>query len=132
MASKFFSYVVPKIAKNLAERRKTQDEVFKSIDEKGKGLSLEQRSKIKKSFSKKASKIYDKSSKARKGKMGGGMMGRRMGYSEGRDVRKVESMIGASRSSKREKGKVPNKFKGFSKLPEKVQQKINAKLAKKV
>ena len=83
MASKFFSYVVPKIAKNLAERRKTQDEVFKSIDEKGKGLSLEQRSKIKKSFSKKASKIYDKSSKARKGKMGGGMMGRRMGYKGG-------------------------------------------------
>ena len=105
MASKFFSYVVPKIAKNLAERRKTQDEVFKSIDEKGKGLSLQQRSNIKKSFSGKASKIYDKSSKARKGKMGGGMMGRRMGYSEGRDVRKVESMIGASRSSKREKGK---------------------------
>jgi len=28
--------------------------------------------------------------------------------------------------------KVPNKFKGFSKLPEKVQQKIDAKLAKKV
>ena len=42
---------------------------------------------------------------AREKKMGGGMMGRRMGYSEGRDVRKVESMIGASRSSKREKGK---------------------------
>ena len=41
----------------------------------------------------------------RENKMGGGMMGRRMGYSEGRDVRKVESMIGASRSSKREKGK---------------------------
>jgi hypothetical protein len=30
------------------------------------------------------------------------------------------------------KKKVPNKFKGFSKLPEKVQQKIDAKLAKKV
>ena len=28
--------------------------------------------------------------------------------------------------------KLPNKFKGFSKLPEKVQQKIDAKLAKKV
>jgi len=29
-------------------------------------------------------------------------------------------------------GNVPSKFKGFSKLPEKVQQKINKKLAKKV
>ena len=116
---KTFDTVKPKIAKNLAERRKTQDEVFKSIDEKGKGLSLQQRSNIKRSFSGKASKIYDKSSKARKGKMGGGMMGRRMGYSEGRDVRKVESMIGASRSSKREKGlkKIdPEKQKGLAKL----------------
>jgi hypothetical protein len=76
----------------------------------------------------------------RKKLMGGGMMGRRMGYQSGmsvkgdnkRDIRKTESMTGASKSSKREKGKVPNKFKGFSKLPEKVQQKINAKLAKKV
>ena len=29
-------------------------------------------------------------------------------------------------------GNVPSKFKGFSKLPEAVQQKINKKLAKKV
>ena len=29
-------------------------------------------------------------------------------------------------------GKVPNKLKGFSKLPEEVQMKINKKLAKKV
>ena len=113
MAGYFFRYVAPKIAKNLAERRKTQDEVFKSIDEKGKGLSLQKRSNIKKSFSEKASKIYDKASKTRKGKMGGGMMGRRMGYKSGmsvkgdnkRDIRKTESMIGASKSSKREKGK---------------------------
>ena len=54
--------------------------------------------------------------KKRDKKMGGGMMGRRMGYSQGSNG----------------KGKVPNKFKGFSKLPEKVQQKIDAKLAKKV
>jgi hypothetical protein len=73
-----------KPGKNLKERRKVKDEVFKSIDEKGKGLSLEKRSKIKKSFSEKASKIFDKASKARKNKMGGGMMGRRMGYSQGK------------------------------------------------
>ena len=104
---KTFDIVKPKIAKNLAERRKTQDEVFKSIDEKGKGLSLQQRSNIKKSFSGKASKIYDKSSKARKGKMGGGMMGRRMGYSEG-TLKPVD----------------PKKQKGLSKLPKQVRNKM--------
>jgi hypothetical protein len=44
--------------------------------------------------------------------MGGGMMGRRFGYKDGmsvkgddkRDIRKVEQMTGASKSSKREKG----------------------------
>ena len=84
MAGYFFKYVAPKIAKNLTQRRKVKDEAFKSIDEKGKGLSLQKRSQIKKSFSRKASKIFDDASKARKGKMGGGMMGRRMGYSEGK------------------------------------------------
>ena len=83
MAGYFFRYVAPKIAKNLTQRRKVKDEAFKSIDEKGKGLSLQKRSNIKKSFSGKASKIFDDASKARKGKMGGGFMGKRMGYSKG-------------------------------------------------
>ena len=83
MPGYFFKYVAPKIAKNLTQRRKVKDEAFKSIDEKGKGLSLQKRSEIKKSFSGKASKIFDDASKARKGKMGGGMMGRRMGYKKG-------------------------------------------------
>ena len=55
---------------------------------------------------------------------GGGMMGRRMGYQSGmsvkgddkRDIRKTESMIGASRSSKREKGRT-NKPISRSKNP---------------
>ena len=61
MAGYFFKYVAPKIAKNLTQRRKVKDEAFKSIDEKGKGLSLQKRSQIKKSFSGKASKIFEKS-----------------------------------------------------------------------
>ena len=61
-----FETVVPKIAKNLTQRRKVKDEAFKSIDEKGKGLSLQKRSNIKKSFSGKASKIFDDASKKRK------------------------------------------------------------------
>ena len=79
-------YVVPKIKKNLKERFDTKQKAFKSIDEKGKGLSLQKRSDIKKSFSGKASKIFDDASKARKGKMGGGMMGRRMNYKVGKLV----------------------------------------------
>ena len=81
-----FETVVPKIAKNLKERFDTKQKAFKSIDEKGKGLSLQKRSDIKKSFSGKASKIFDDASKARKGKMGGGMMGRRMNYKVGKLV----------------------------------------------
>ena len=76
-----------------------------------------------------AKKIIDESrakkqDKARVKKMGGGMMGRRMGYQSGmsvkgddkRDIRKTESMIGASRSSKREKGRT-NKPISRSKNP---------------
>ena len=41
------------------------------------------------------------------------------------NVQKIKETFGP-------KGNVPNKYKGFSKLPEAVQQKINKKLAKKV
>ena len=61
-----FETVVPKIAKNLKERFDTKQKAFKSIDEKGEGLSLQKRSEIKKSFSGKASKIFDDASKKRK------------------------------------------------------------------
>jgi hypothetical protein len=72
-----------------------------------------------------------KQDKARVKKMGGGMMGRRFGMKVGTpnprktNVQKINEAFAT-------KKKVPNKFKGFSKLPEKVQQKIDAKLAKKV
>jgi hypothetical protein len=59
-------YLVPKIKKNLKERFDAKQKAFKSIDEKGKGLSLQKRSEIKKSFSGKASKIFDDASKKRK------------------------------------------------------------------
>ena len=52
-------------------------------------------------------------------KMGGGMAKRKM-------------LKAGSNGNGNGKGKVPNKLKGFSKLPEKVQVKINKKLAKKV
>ena len=57
----------------------------------------------------------------------GGRIGRRFGSPNPKksNVQKIKETFGP-------KKKVPNKFKGFSKLPEKVQQKIDAKLAKKV
>ena len=61
-----FETIVPKIKKNLKERFDTKQKAFKSIDEKGEGLSLQKRSEIKKSFSGKASKIFDDASKKRK------------------------------------------------------------------
>ena len=54
----------------------------------------------------------------------GGRVGLKFG-SRKSTVQKIKETFGP-------KKKVPNKFKGFSKLPEKVQQKIDAKLAKKV
>ena len=54
----------------------------------------------------------------------GGRVGLKFG-SRKTNVQKIKETFGP-------KKKVPNKFKGFSKLPEKVQQKIDAKLAKKV
>ena len=61
-----YETLVPKISKNLKERFDTKQKAFKSIDEKGEGLSLQKRSEIKKSFSGKASKIFDDASKKRK------------------------------------------------------------------
>jgi len=55
----------------------------------------------------------------------GGRVGLKFGSKKKSDIQKIQETFGP-------KKKVPNKFKGFSKLPEKVQQKIDAKLAKKV
>ena len=54
----------------------------------------------------------------RAGKMGGGMMMQKPMMKKGGDVKKIEKTF-----KPKNKKKVPNKFKGFSKLPEKVQQK---------
>ena len=115
--------VKPKVG-SLTRRRKDQEDVIQSADKaiKKNKLTKEQGLAVKKTIApgmKKISKTQDeidKVQKLRQKKMGGGMMGRRMGYSQGSNG----------------KGKVPNKLKGFSKLPEKVQMKINKKLAKKV
>ena len=69
--------------------------------------------------------MIDKATK----KKDGGRIGRRFGGDtmpkRKTNVQKIKETFGPKKN-------VPNKFKGFSKLPEAVQQKINKKLAKKV
>ena len=65
-------------------------------------------------------KQYKKGKELEK-KAKGGRVGLKFG-SRKSNVQKIQETFGP-------KKKVPNKFKGFSKLPEKVQQKIDAKLA---
>ena len=136
MAGYFFRYVVPKIGKNLAKKRKHQDDIVKTRDKIIKEYGITD-SKVKTDLRTRANqpkinkKIADIQDRARVKKMGGGMMGRRFGMKVGTpnprktNVQKINEAFAT-------KKKVPNKFKGFSKLPEKVQQKINKKLAKKV
>ena len=128
-----YEMLVPTIKKNLTRRRTEFDRIVKGTDDALKGLSPEQKvtakSKIKiKDTVKKISKIIDEGEK--KGldlsvkKAKGGRVGLKFG-SKKSNVQKIKEAFAP-------KGNVPNKYKGFSKLPEKVQQKIDAKLAKKV
>ena len=68
--------------------------------------------------------------KKKRKKAMGGRIGRRLGG--GADMAKRKTNVQKIKETFGPKKNVPNKFKGFSKLPEAVQQKINKKLAKKV
>jgi len=92
-----------------------------------KTLSNTEKAKLRNDESKKAFKAAESKTKvfnAPKNFNKGGRVGLKFG-SKKSSVQKIQETFGP-------KKKVPNKFKGFSKLPEKVQQKIDAKLAKKV
>ena len=67
--------------------------------------------------------------KATEKKANGGRIGRKFG---GDTMPKRKTNVQKIKETFGPKKKVPSKFKGFSKLPENVQQKIDAKLAKKV
>ena len=118
------------VAKNLKKTRDLQEDMVKFRDKLFKGQISEEgkidvKTKVPMSqYLRKQNMLMRKklASGGRVGKkFGGGMdMGRRK-----TNIQKIKETFGPNK-------KVPNKFKGFSKLPEKVQQKINAKLAKKV
>ena len=70
--------------------------------------------------------------------MGMRQSGRTISDADRRRVKEIMGMIESKRGMDRKKptpfkdgGEVPSKFKGFSKLPEPVQQKMNPSLAKK-
>jgi len=119
-------------AKNLKKRFDSKQDIFKSVDKiAGPIVSNQAKSKIKNKASKEISKIYDKYEKATKKtvekKAGGGRIGRKFGSPNPRksNVEKIKQTFGPKKN-------VPSKLKGFSKLPEKVQQQMNKKLARKV
>ena len=121
-----YELLVPKVKKNLTERRQHFEDLVKGAGKYTKDLTNEGKIKVKETIqpaAKKISKIMDKKDKI-ENKAKGGRVGLKFG-SRKSNVQKIQETFGP-------KKKVPNKFKGFSKLPEKVQQKIDAKLAKKV
>ena len=69
MASKFFTFVVPKIAKNLKSRRKTFESMTGAVDKQYKksGLKITDKGKkIKRDAALEGSKIHDKYEKLEK------------------------------------------------------------------
>jgi hypothetical protein len=70
--------------------------------------------------------------KATEKKADGGRIGRKLGGGTDMAKRKTNIQKIKETFAPKKSGNVPSKFKGFSKLPEAVQQKINKKLAKKV
>ena len=126
------------IAKNIDTKRAIQDKVTKTVDSAFKEAdlppsirdSIETKNKkaaLKRDEGKKLKNLsyrLDKLQEKVEKKAKGGRVGLKFG-SRKSNVQKIKETFGP-------KKKVPNKFKGFSKLPEKVQQKIDAKLAKKV
>jgi hypothetical protein len=94
-----------KPSKNIKEFTKHKEDVAKSTEKYNKGLTEEGKINVRKGTNRVLSKI-SKILKREK-KMGGGMMGRRMGYSEG-TLKPVD----------------PKKQKGLSKLPKQVRNKM--------
>ena len=130
MAGYFFRYVVPKIGKNLAKKRKHQDDIVKTRDKIIKEYGITD-SKVKTDLRTRANqpkinkKIADIQDRARVKKMGGGMMGRRFGMKSGTNPFKKETDVDKIKKTFSPKGKNlkpvdPKKQKGLAKLPRKV------------
>ena len=114
-----------KLDQTIFELKNNKDFTFKS--KKGKSESnTESYKRITGENNKVIKGMLDKATEK---KANGGRIGRKFG---GDTMPKRKTNVQKIKETFGPKKKVPSKFKGFSKLPENVQQKIDAKLAKKV
>ena len=112
-----------KLNQTIFELKNNKDFTFKS--NKGKSESnKESYKRIQKENTKVLKGMLDKATEI---KADGGRIGRKFGSPNPRksNVEKIKQTFGPKKN-------VPSKLKGFSKLPEKVQQQMNKKLARKV
>ena len=128
-------------SKNIKKFQEQKEKIIKMTDEYKKKVNSPE---AKKSMSEGTSETLSKISKIYKGepitkkvkkvekKAMGGRIGRRLGG--GADMAKKKTNIQKIKETfaPKKSENVPSKFKGFSKLPEAVQQKMNKKLARKV
>ena len=121
------------IQKNKASKAKLNQTIFEMKNNKD--LTFKKNNKKSESNTEAYKRIQKDNTKVIKGmidkavekKADGGRIGRKFGSKPKTNVEKIKETFGPKKP-----GNVPSKFKGFSKLPEAVQQKINKKLAKKV
>jgi len=94
--------LVPKISKNLKQKFEAKQKLFKSVDEKGSGLTTAEKGKFKKQGSQKIDKVFEKYEN-RANKMAGGFMGKRMGYKRGSgkksNIEKIKKTFGANKKT---------------------------------
>ena len=115
-------------SKNIKKFQDQKEKIIKTTDSyKAKVNDPEVKKKMNETTSKTLGKISNilKGEKVKKAM--GGRIGRKFGSPNPKktNIQKIKETFGP-------KKKVPNKFKGFSKLPEAVQEQMNKKLAKKV
>jgi hypothetical protein len=115
---------------NLKKNKETIDKLIKTTDKYA--VKADGYPGLKEALRKSGSKSLQKTDKIlrKTKKADGGRIGRRLGG--GADMAKKKTNVQKIKETFGPKKNVPNKFKGFSKLPEAVQQKINKKLARKV
>ena len=128
-------------SKNIKKFQEQKEKILKTTDKYKAGVNDPE---VKKKMSSGTSETLSKISKIYKGepitkkvkkvekKAMGGRIGRRLGggadmAKKKTNIQKIKETFGPKKSEN-----VPSKFKGFSKLPEAVQQKMNKKLARKV
>ena len=112
-----------KLNQTIFELKNNKDFTFKS----NKGKSESNKEAYKRIQGENTKVLKGMLDKATEKKADGGRIGRKFGSPNPRksNVEKIKQTFGPKKN-------VPSKLKGFSKLPEKVQQKMNKKLAKKV